>query len=746
MNPGKRPYYSFLYAVGMLLPLAASNATAQEAQAADDGKKETKPDKPEDSQAKTLGRIVVAAPEVQVNAYRAARQESATKSQMSVRETPQAISVITRESIDERQSMDLASAVELSAGVVAAGKAFAGRDSRTGENFTLRGQELDSGRDLRIDGFTSGGDRNFYDLAPFERVEVVKGPSSMLYGQGSLGGFINLVPKKPRADGDVSLVAQAGSYDTYRAEVDVTGALNGEQTLVGLASLAYEDSGSFIDGVDSKRFVVAPSLEWQIGERTRALAQVIYQDDSFHPSMGIALLERDGKLVMPDVPRSFFFGVPNSEASKASSLHTSLKVDHEVSDRWLATLMLHKSRNRLLGIADSYGYGLDDYGNTALYSSYVAHDNDNWAGELRLDGKFDAFGQEHQLLVGVEKNKLGMRGHGGGGYPYIGTANIYDGSLDSAPSVPGHSNPQNYEARTTGGNEAIYTQLLLGLREGTRLLLGARYDRSDKHDVFNSFDFGSSEQSQDDSDITTRIGVTHDFGKNITAYVVRAESFNPVFGRTWLDGLLEPETGTGLEVGAKGEWLEGRFGATVALFRQELDNRPIPDTNPDVPPGQDFMVSAGLQRNEGLELELTGEPVTGWKLAAAASWLDAEYIDRDDPNFGLTPGGTIKRQLALHTSYELQSGPLRGLGLGATVLSVGERIVLASEHNLVVEGYERLDLHVAYDASAQLKLALLLRNVTDETYIERPNSAYLYGHFFGAPRSVLLRAEYAFGL
>jgi len=629
MKSVKRPYYSFVsVAAGVLLPFAGSHALAADAKPkADDNK---------DSQPKTLDKITVA-DDVEVRGYRAATQDSATKSQLAVRETPQAISVVTRESIDQRQAMDLAGAVELSAGVTAVGKAFAGRDSRGGENFTLRGQELETGRDLRIDGFTSGGDRNFYDLSPFERVEVIKGPSSMLYGQGSLGGFINLVPKRPSATTDVNAAVYAGSHDTYRAEADITGALDSDERFVGLATLAYEDSGSFIDGVDSRRVVVAPSLEWRIGERTRALASVIYQDDEFHPSMGIALQERDGKLVTPDVSRSFFFGVPNSEASKSNARHFSVKVDHELSDRWLATLMLHKSRNSLLGIADSYGYGLDDYGNTSLYSSYVAHDNDNWAGEIRIDGKFDAFGQEHQLLVGVEKNKLDLLGHGGGGYPYIGHANIYDGSLDSAPIVPGHSNPQNYAARTTGGNEALYSQLLVGLREGTRLLLGARYDKSEKHDVFESFTFEGYEDFQEDSSVTTRIGLTRDVGKNITAYAVRAESFNPVFGRS-LTGALEPETGTGLEIGAKGEWFDGRFGANASIFRQELDNRPIPD--PNSPPGQDLLVSAGLQRNDGVEFELTGEPVQGWTLATALSWLDAEYIDRSDPNFGLTPGAS----------------------------------------------------------------------------------------------------------
>lgn len=671
--------------------------------------------------------------------FKAKYQTSSTKSAMAIRETPQAISVVTRESLEARQVLDINSALELVAGFNAAGKAFAGNNPRTGEEFILRGQTLDDSRDIRIDGFTAGGDRNNFDVAPFERIEVIKGPSSMLYGQGSLGGFINLVRKKPQADTSVRVVAQAGSWDTYRAELDAAGALTKDKSVIGQVTLAYEDSGSFIDGVDLRRAVVAPSVEWLIDERNRLLFDVLYQDDRFRPSLGIALMPDGDKLEPPHVSRSFFFGVPNTEDSTASALHTTLRFEHDLADDWLATLMLHSSRNRLLGISDSYGYGLDPEGNTPLYSSYVDHDQLNWAGELRLDGRFKAFGREHQLLVGLEKNKLDFDVGGGGGYPNIGYANIYDGSLDNAPSVPGHSNPRNFESDSDGSNDAVYAQLLLSLQERTKLLLGARYDHSQSEFAFEG-ESSSDDDKQEDRDMTFRVGLVQDFSANLTGYLVYAESFNPVqeLSRT---GVLDPETGEGYEAGLKGEWFEGRLGATAAVFRQELDNRPIPD--PRNGPADNFQVSGGLQRSDGVELEVTGQPLPGWTVSAAASWIDAEYIDRADPNFGRTPGGTIESQASLYTSYELQGGLLKGFGVGATLVSVGDRIVL-SDQNYTIDGYERIDLHAFYTGLDRWNLSMLLRNITDEKYIERTNSAFLYGHFFGSPRAVLFRAEYEF--
>lgn len=668
-------------------------------------------------------------------------QQGATKMTLPLRETPQAVSIVSRESMDGRQALDLATAVELTAGVAAVGKAFAGHNPRTGESFFLRGQELDSSRDVRVDGFTAGGDRNNFDLAPFQAVEVVKGPSSMLYGQGSLGGFINLVRRRPLAERTFDLSMQAGSYDTYRADINATGGLDADGTVTSQATLAYEDSGSFIDGVDSRRLVVAPGIEWAAGERTRIRADVIYQEDRFSASLGIPLRSDGDRLRHPDVSRSFFFGVPSSEDSEASALHATLTVEQEISDRWLATLMLHRSRNELLGIADSYGYGIDDAGNTSLYASYVGHDNENWAGELRIDGRFEAFGREHNLLVGVEMN--GFDFDSWGGYSYdgpIGTANIYDGSLATAPSIPALSLPQAYTGRDTGDNEGIYAQLLLGLRDETRLLLGARYDRTESDGRFDGI-FGGFTDGEDSSADTYRIGLTQDLGAHVTGYAVYAESFTPVYESS-RQGPLDPETGSGYEIGLKGEWFDGRFLASAALFRQELDNRPIPD--PDNAPTESFHISGGKERTDGIELEATGSLGEGWTVQGAAAWLDAEYVDPRDANFGLTPGGTIERQFSLYAEYEFQAGPLRDFAIGATALSVGDRIVLADQ-NYFIDGYERYDLHVAYRGLPNWEISLLVRNLADETYVERPNSAYLYGHFYGSPRAYMLRADYSVG-
>jgi iron complex outermembrane receptor protein len=705
----------------------AAPALAQTSAAPQDGEASA------DAQSAPVEEVVVKGQRVKL-----IEQTSATKMPLSIRETPQSISIITRDSIEARQARDINSALELVSGVVPKGQAFAGNMTRGSESFTLRGQELNGGRDVRIDGYMSGADRSKIDMAPYDHVEVVKGPASMLYGQGSLGGFVNLVRKKPKDQAHVAVSAQAGSFDTYRSEAELTGPLSDSGNTLGLVTVAYENSKSFIDNVYNKRILVAPSISTQLGERTKLHLDAIYQDDEFDPGLGIPLrIDRDsGRMTPPNIPRSFYFGARNSEASSSSGFHAALQLDHELNDRWLASLSLQRNRTRLEGFADGYGYGFYDGGFTNLYSSFVAHDNETWAGELRVQGRFDAFGREHSVLLGTERNSGDFLAWGGGGYPSVGYGNIYTQTWVGA--FPASQLERNFDALSELTNTGVYGQVHLSVLERTKLLLGTRYDRATQNQIRQ----GVSQTGDDASDeeATFRLGITHELGRNVTAYGSIAQSFNPVQSFSRAGTVLDPETGEGYEVGLKSEWLDKRFGVTFAAFRQELDNRPIPD--PANTPSEFFFISGGLQRTDGVELELAGEPLPGLALQGAATWLDSEYIDPRDPNFGRVPGGTVENTYSAYIDYTVQGGPLRGFGFGGTLISVGDRFVLSGGQNLMVDGYERLDLHMSYTSQSNWKVALQIRNVTDEKYIERINSAFAYAHFFGAPTAALLRFDY----
>ncbi len=216
-----------------------------------------------------------------------------------------------------------------------------------------------------------------------------------------------------------------------------------------------------------------------------------------------------------------------------------------------------------------------------------------WAGEVQLQGRFDALGREHQVLFGLEKNS--RKNQTQTGYLGFGTANIYANDFAAVGTIPGKSHPVTADSTISSNNEAAYGQVVVQVLDHTRLLLGARYDRAEQTAVDNLAGAVTSEVVN--HEWTTRVGLVQDLSANATAYATYSESFNPVDAQRRGGQILDPETGKGYEVGLKTEWLDKRLGITAAVFRLDLENSPIEE--PTNGPGESFSISAGLARTDG---------------------------------------------------------------------------------------------------------------------------------------------------
>ncbi len=227
-----------------------------------------------------------------------------------------------------------------------------------------------------------------------------------------------------------------------------------------------------------------------------------------------------------------------------------------------------------------------------------------------------------------------------------------------------------------------------------------------------------------------------------SVYALYAQSFQPVLFETDAEGnLLEPQEGEIYEGGVKSEWLEGRLGVNAAMFRMERDN--VPALDPNNGPGEFFNISGGLQRSDGLELEVNGEPLPGWRLSLAGTLLDSEFIEGTPETLGNSDTGTADWQTGLYTSYELQSGPLQGLGVGVDLFAIDDRAVVPEEPG-TLGGYERVDLQAFYNGFEPFEIQLLVRNVFDERYVEGFDREGGFAQF-GSPTAALLSVRYAFG-
>lgn len=707
------------------------------------------PDTPKDDSPSRLDTITVTGQRPD-EGFKAEDQYSG-KLPLSVRETPQSISVITRESLDDRQVLNLQQALELSAGVVqfSGNGPFAGQPSFGFNQTTIRGIQIDDIYDFRDDGFVSGSFYLIPDLAIYDRIEVVKGPNSVLYGRGSVGGLINRVRKKPLAEARTEVELSAGSFDTYRADVDVTGPLFNSKAARGRLVAVYEDSGSFVRGPETQRTVLAPSLGLDLSASTRLLVQALYQSEDIVPNTGLPLRRACSGFDAPDISRRRYNGVLTSSPYTWEVLSASAQLEQDLGDHWLATLRLSSSNTDTPIRVDAYTYGFredgDDpatpeverRGDTNQVGSRHFIDRDVWSGELQITGSFDVAGKAVKASFGADHNdnqysRRGMYQNVSGFYGPGTDVNLYDGNFQ--PLTGDFTDGADFggDPRSSG----FYAQAQVQATERLKVLLGARYDEVQ----LRSFNGDNPTDQETVNDITGRLGLTYDLSPQISIYTLYAQSFSPVLFDTDINGeLLEPETGVVFEVGTKTEWFDQRLGVTAAVYRVEREDIPV---GAIVPPGSDpFSVSSGLQRSDGFEVEINGRPLPGWDISLAYNQVDSDFEDRRDPFFGIQPGGTADWQLGLYSAYELQNGALKGLGFGATLFAIDDRGVSTFVPG-TIPGYERLDLHASYKGFKNVELNLVVRNVTDERYIEGADRANNYAQF-GSPTAALLSVKYS---
>lgn len=240
---------------------------------------------------------------------------------------------------------------------------------------------------------------------------------------------------------------------------------------------------------------------------------------------------------------------------------------------------------------------------------------------------------------------------------------------------------------------------------------------------------------------TGRAALSFDVSRNTSVYGLFATSFDPVLSLDADGQILEPTTGEIFELGVKSDWLDGKLGVNAAVFRLDRENIPVASGRVG---GRTVFSSSGLQRSEGVELEINGAPLPGWNLSFGGILLDAEFLGNEDadPNVGRTPNGSADWQVGLFSSYELQTGPFQGLGAGVGVYAIADRGVANQDNKL--EGYERVDLSLFYNGFENTSIGLQLRNVFDATYVETAFSAG-DSSFIGAPLSALLTVRHQFG-
>jgi iron complex outermembrane receptor protein len=618
--------------------------------------------------------------------YRVPNASTATKTDTPLRDIPQSIQVIPRQVIEDQGSTRISDITRNVSGV----NTTTG-PSGVGEFFTIRGfsgNEFGASNEFR-NGFRSLGLGSF-NTSNIERVEVLKGPASVLYGQIEPGGLINFVSKQPLDHPYFSGEVEIGSFDFYKPSLDISGPLTKDKRLLSRLNFSYENSRSFVDFVDRQIVQVAPSLTYNISEDTKLTLAYEYlkQEGTNNPG-----LPRDP--IAFDLPRERFLGEPGDTVDSESQALT-LGLEHRFSENW-------QLRSRFAWQAESFkrnafriGRDLEEDGRTLGRFLQVDLEDRTETYSIQTDviGKFKTGPIAHQLLFGIEWVNFSDR-------DATGFATV-DG-IDIFTPVYGATRPTLFDDgadRLTTQSDAIglYLQDQITLLPNLKLLVGGRYEFIDETSGLQTLDATGvteidelAEDSFSNQAFSPRVGIVYQPIEPISLYASYSSSFVPNNTLTSTGELIEPTRGTQFEVGVKAESLDGNFAAILSAYQITKTNvLRVDPVNPD------FSIPIGEVRSRGIELDLTAEPLSGWNIIASAFLNDSVVTVGDESN----PVGDILIDApgsgaSLWTTYEIQTGDLKGLGFGAGLFYLGE-VEAELPNSFVLPSYVRADATLFY--------------------------------------------------
>ncbi|KQO14847.1 TonB-dependent siderophore receptor [Acidovorax sp. Leaf78] len=642
--------------------------------------------------------------------YRARNAATATKTDTPLSETPQSVTVVTRDQLVDQGATTFQEALLYAAGVRS--DAY-GLDSRS-DSVRVRG----SSPDTYLDGLRQS--YNYYtstiasDPYALERLEVLRGPSGMLFGAGTVAGVVNMVSKRPLQESQREVGVQFGSWNRKQLQADLTGPLtkDGEWSyrLVAVA----RDADTQTDYVKNDRRLIAPSLAWRPNGATSLVLQAHWQQDrtgstaQFLPWSGTLLPNPNGKL-----PINRFIGEPGDyyDTDRES---IGYLFEHRFNDAWTVRQNLRLARNENRGgyhYADFFSDPRIDPVNQRLvgrlYGKNVTRTR-MAAVDTHLQGNITTGAVRHQLLLGVDWNRqTENKTEADDSYnaPIDAFAPVYGNRINPAMAVK----PENVQRQS-----GLYVQDQM--KWGNWIFIaGLRHDRA-----VNGLAGSADDRT---SDTTKRLGVMYQLAGGWTPYISYAESFSPVSGTNAYGQRFKPLEGEQIEVGVKYVPEGSSTQFTAAVYDLKEKNQQVADpTNPK------NVLQVGQTRNKGLELEYKARVATAFDLTAHYNYTDADPLLE----------GLPRHQAAVWGVYRFAVGNVRGFSVGA-----GYRWLSSFRDRTgpEVPSASVVDALLAYDTQ-DWRYALNISNLADKKYM---STCLARGDCWWATRrNVVLSATYRF--
>lgn len=675
------------------------------------------------------------------DAYLAGSAHTATRMEMSIRDTPQSVSVVSRALMDDFGLTRLDEALGLTTGVML------GQMDSERTSFYARGFSITN---IQVDGMPMGANSPLSDTILYDRIEIVRGATGLMGGTGDPSAAVNMVRKRPGKTLQGSVNAIFRRWNDRRVEADLSAPLTADGKVRGRVAIAREERDSYMTMYHEDKTVGMAIVEADLTPATLLSAGIDFQTNKPTGATwgAVPYWNDDGSLA--NLPRSFSLSTPWS--TWRNKQHTAfVSVDQRFGAGW----KLH------LGYART-----DSRNNTTVANGGGGNPNPNtgagmrlWTGvwgegksvdhnyDLYLTGPFSLLGRQHTLIAGWNGGKSVSSSQNG-------TATIlYPSAIPDYRSWTGNIpkptfTPDGTHSETEVKLGGAYVAGRFSITEPLTVIAGVRSSnyRTEDSEFDASGTFTSSSNLQETKNETTPYaGLVYDLNYQMSLYASYTTLFSPQTAKDKNNQLLKPETGTNSELGIKGEFLDKKLNASAALFRTLKKN--LAQLDRSVPagftlPGGAFAYVAngdGITAR-GIEFDVNGQMTPEWNVSGGYTYLDVKEAtgERGEPT-------QPRNLLRLSSSYKLDK-VLPGLKVGGSlqaqsaIYSVswyGRPTAPASEASRLTQGgYALLSVMAGYEINRKLHAQLNVSNLTDKRYYR--NVGFYDGVFWGEPRNVSL--------
>lgn len=659
--------------------------------------------------------------------YTTGSMQTATRLPMSIRETPQSVSVITRQRMEDQGLTQLPEIIQQVAGLTMNQSGNQGSDSSPiySRGFAVENYQVDGVGHLNSN-YSSIFQSN--DMVLYDRVEVVRGATGLMNGIGTPSATINLIRKKPTAEFQGYVKAETGSWNRKRLEADVSSALNAAGTLRGRGVIAWQENDSYIDRLEESKKIASAIIEADLAPNTLFTAGLTWQQHraTGHTRGGLPLFNSDGT-------RTNWQRSDSAAASWAYSERENLAafaaLEHRFDNEWKLKGTYSYDRTKF---DEQLGYAAGGNPNKATGAGVSLYAG-RWSGpptqhslDVYASGPFTLFDRKHDLVVGATASRTKQDAESYHLWYVLPITNIYTWN-GNTPSRPDNS-PKgdfNYTEKTT----SAYATARFKPSDTLSLIVGAR--TTSWEDETNSVRREWSNQ------VTPYAGIVFDLTAQWSVYASYTDIFKPQSSKDASGNYLDPLLGKAYELGSKAELFGGKLNLAAALYQIEQDNLAVSIPGVLAPDGSQAYRAAAGTKTRGVEVEIGGQLARNWQASAAFARNLSQDADGKQLNTDV-PQNTLK----LFSTYRLPwvgNGLTVGGGVRWQNRTWSDFTWMTGSPRVTQEAYTLVDLMARYEITPQVSATFNTYNLFDKTYQTSSSSAY-----YGEPRSVRLSLAYRF--